>query len=1393
MTRLTGLLKTRLPGHVRLDEIDQVEDRSLTRENALSHRKISLWLLSLLTGMLSVVTADDAVRVHGDTKRLNSQLYRSAEIDPNRLLAAARRSFQQGDSQAGLDLIRAILCLPADQFTDAEGTQPPRSAYQSAQELLSQQPIRVQNQWDSIAEAEADQVLNAALQDGDERSLMTLVRTWPRTRIGQQAFVFQIALAMSRGEHQYAAALVDLAEPMGYTAGPLTKRISRQQQTARVTNGGQQQVQPAKLSHPAPDPLWNWSEPIWQETRLVSSAAGLTQPKLGPVLQDNMWQAQLTDELVIVRTPIRIIALNKHSGEPVWSLKTDTVPTREESRDSFADSSSAVSPSDLVQMSELGQISVHENCLYFYDSFRPLKSPLNRHLKNIRVQSEASNRPTRLICLKLSPQPEIIWVAGTGPEFEYELQKFTPSGPLTVTRLKQPKSESVPREYRGLPAVSGRHVFTFSSDNETFQINCVNRKTGQPLWQQPVSFPSENTEGLPETGICAVDGDVVIAVLTSGLAVGMHRSTGQLIWASSPPNSASRPNMPQLRRFNSHPFEPRVIPGRLIWSPPSSQILHCINTQTGKTIWKTPRRPVNSEALEGSYDAYCLWHDKEKILLAGPRHLRAVRATDGQTIWQTNVPAQTGKGVATGRTCLLPTDQGGCTVLSTQTGDVIPMLHELPGAGLRGGLSSDGEIICAVTPTTIQAFETADSKLSSTELLVPSLRHSQLLWLAGRQDEAIDELIRISDSQSQYAVKAGHIAAEALLGRLAAQRLSRHTAIADLMPDPRLEKLSLSHKQSLRLRLITAAEVPDHDNQLVQLLPGWRIRADVASHELNNLTPPETSAMSIRWCETKMLRRLNTAEALASAQAARSRWPEAAESILLNSMAPNDETARLLNEIRGLSVIPGPEPEPLPEHLSITFTQDALLHSPSELPALLSDSTDLPVTPPWYSDQLIVARSASLVTNPNSDKSRRVDVEFLKRQTGIHRVKADIGAIVEPSVLPETMTVADAESGSTVPGLLPMFDLKSVGMLSLLHSDAPRILWKRRLPVSASELTPVILGKLRPSSLTLLAGNSMFCLHPLTGSILWHRTLPSAASADNYLSQQPYIFGDDEVSGVLGIVSHHCVVYATQTGAMLNLLPVQVDPFVIPTSDGSRLLVRRHQHLETRSIHLIDIRTGRDLLNGSDLAETASSELTLLPGHRAILLTPQNKLTVFNTQTGEITFSRDVSDRLSPNHGRSVTAVCRDQLIFAAIGSVRAQDTMYLSDARYTFDRLAGGTLFCIDDARRELRWDQPTIACQMPVVSGDRSNLILTWSWLDPNIPLVRQKLPPNLRDRRFRSLRIDIRRADTGKLVGSHDSLTPREPLLVRHDAGTRRFHLETDRSTVTIGYALEESRSR
>ena len=71
-------------------------------------------------------------------------------------------------------------------------------------------------------------------------------------------------------------------------------------------------------------------------------------------------------------------------------------------------------------------------------------------------------------------------------------------------------------------------------------LNCLQRNTGDLLWQQPLAYTDENALTVIDTSIftkrtstCVVSGETIVCSLADGMLIGVRSIDGLLLWATA--------------------------------------------------------------------------------------------------------------------------------------------------------------------------------------------------------------------------------------------------------------------------------------------------------------------------------------------------------------------------------------------------------------------------------------------------------------------------------------------------------------------------------------------------------------------------------------------------------------------------------------------------------------------------------------------------------------------------------------------------------------------------------------------------------------------------------------------------------------------------------------------
>lgn len=1458
----------------------------------LGHRNLCAVMVVIcvtaIAGARATANPPSAV-LHGPLEHLQQTLVQSP--GNARLIAGAERDLADGDSARAFVALRQVFGHPFDSFTPITLGQDSNSSYKAALKLLKQASYPMRAAWT----ADTEPLATAALQQASSASsdLAVVARRFPYTLAGLQAHAATIVLAESRGQHRLAKALLTELQSMyadtmvSFQAtelltalsrrmdGPSGNRNSEAERMAESSSGGQTPSlsMSSNQSLPWPRAAWSWQESVWNYPEGINLFAGLTQPEQRPALIRNSWQPTLTTDAVLLRSPFRIVALDRKTGNEQWSLPTDTLGKPLTLQQAGINSllTTPASVDEVLQMDDLGTVQVSERFLFFVDRFRRF-TELSYQRRNqprfvprfgdLRELSDPSDSigGTRLVAVALGKEPRVAWTAGDTEPFDYAVQIGANSNsdsfsarssaavdshqPFDTTAAVSDKEGQMVAErpfaghhFMGVPQVYDQMLFVLSSNTETVWLNCLAEATGRLLWQHPVTFLNDATDG-PRGGLlvqadpvygaslCGISGDTVVCALNSGVAIGVRLTDGQLQWATNVrgeeqrfsldgPASITVPVMP-VQRIS---FPPLLQAGRMIWASPQATHIHCLDIATGNIVWKVSRSARGSGRLEGSDDHYAVAMHDDQVVLVGDRHVRALSSITGAQNWVTEIPPQTGRAICSRSACVVPLQDGTLASIDLQTGAphrvAQDLFSRLSGA-VVGALVADDRAMCAATPLSVQMFPATEqilSALPASNLNAEQRRNRALASvLQGDLVPAMDRLHQLSVDATPHpstdvpAVEtADEIFSELLLQTLAVQRWASSSpddattpGISRAQAVTNLQQLSLNAEQQLRLAVLTDAAAGDGQLSeldatqlpLLNLLPDWQARLDVAAW--SGMTSEKAQALvSVHDQQRTLLSRIEQAilfpaqigspeqQLEFAGELLKQNFHTATELFLLAAASNAPTTAdrlkiqETLQKVRQRShSLQSPRKAD-----AATKTQSAVqnsttgpsakrkfsieetlhLHKDSRIAELLN-ARFLPLeTPNWYPDRLVVGNR---------------DVFRVDMQTGAVSTPIRIRAATEDEVVRNSITQA---------GLYPMIELDHVGVLSLSEPRGPRQLWWKRLERDESDLSPLQAGPIGASYLIVASDQALFCLHPLTGTVLWRRQLSSARQQTGIYERSLQLTGDERVVGLLGQNMQSCEVFRTSDGQRLNVLPLDIPQDTTPLASGRHLLYHVDQVLK-----LVDLQDGKDLMaEGDPVRILAGGDARLISEDRAVLLTEDNQILVLHMQTGQVVFQCPVLPHHQQQKLTGLSAFERDGRLFVLLRDWGRPYSLRSSSAAMGDQRLDSGTLFCLESDTGKLLWQHSTLPATMPQVYGDECPLLVKWSWHNPERG-HELRLGGNTQldhDDQDASLVITILDAATGETLAEQQHLSRYLPVRCTYDAVTGILQIDTDGSEITV----------
>lgn len=1233
------------------------------------------------------------------------------------------------------------------------------------------------------------------------------------------------------------------------TLTALRRNLKRQQGTPAASRiaGASELASPKQLSLPWPKPKWKWHEKVWKFPQGISTFAALTQPTHRASLALNSWQPTLTQDAVLLRTPFRVIAFDRANGNVRWSILTDTVGevTDVETLGETMQFGRSASTDELLRMDDLGTVAATEDFVFFVDHFRKLaEQPGFRQPQfNLRnpLPSEERNGGTRLVAVQLKPRPKIAWTVGDVAPFQYTISAATDSTKTnrlphdrtvvsrrseTVDAIGDQETEELTAEtafrkqyFTGVPLVHNQMLYLLSADSETVWLNCLTEATGRLLWQVPVTYQNEQQLGLGGglrlnvnqpigASLCGIDGDTIICALNTGVAIGVRLADGRFEWATNvrddEPSDLSggrssfltRPTATERRNFL-----PLLSDGRMYWSAQQSSEVYCIDAATGRIQWTVSRSVPSGGILEGSDDQYAIGVNGRNLILIGDRHIRALDIANGHQQWATVLPPQTGRATCNKHSCLVPLQDGTIAYVDQTSGRMNIVSQDYlshQSDGITGTLVADEEFLYSATPLSVTAFPVINAGTDDNSAPPDSMRKARAAILSGDITSATSQLKQIVSAQSSPTelAEAKKLLAAILLRSLAIAKVG--IAVPDTedatQPDENLTEainllhtLPLTREQTLRAAVLSGEGTTQHHasahRELLDLLPDWNARADVSawsnlsSQQASGIAPfaPQKGSL-LAAAEHAILfpdhvgsfdEQLEFAKTLTSHN-----FHTAAELFLLsvrrNTSAESQiELDRELHAIRN-RFRAASRGRRQPQKAIGKFHVEEKLHffTQNRISELLKATFVRIDAPDWYADRLMFGNQNLFVLNMNN------------------------GAVSTPIRLPTSPQKLLANNNVESPALLPLVGQRAVGMVSLVTSDGPSVLWWRRFEREDYDFSPLELGPLGPDFMIVASENQLACLHPLTGNLLWVRNMTTGSRRRGLFGRSIGFAGDDQVVGVFGENMKSCELFRTKDGYSLGIVPLDIPPNTTPIVSGRRILFARDNQL-----HLVDLLDRKDVLARKDVPKLfRAGTARVISNHRVVMISSDRNIVVLNMQTGKIEINCPIAEQLTEEQLTEerltgLSAFERDGRLYVLVKNWGNQYSQRSASSRLGDIRLDDGVLFCLDAKTGKQLWHHVSQPCVIPKIYGDPIDVFVKWSWHDPEMGGFQRRLGLQRGTNSAatdRSLTVTIVDANAGTTLAEEHHLSADEPLRCFHDAETATITLESGTSEIKVKYA-------
>ncbi len=691
-----------------------------------------------------------AMQKHGLPEVLSQQLFRDRQIELS--LRSAEAALDDKNPGLMRESLLSIFSHPHDVFKYDSESPAACSLQDRALALLMRSSPELQRTWVDANRVIAAQELELALRRGGRHEVARVAREFPLTESGIQALVIEMTCELLKGDAQKVAAQVRQLETL-YSGSvlqatlhlqlrPLKAKLANLNTTDDLSSAAMLSFSASgssgTIAPPWPRPLWLWRERIWD-------FPGSPQPNTGYVLSGfdaeaekrlesfNNWRPIFWNDSVVLRTPFRIVSLDRANGQELWSVATDTFKRQHDETYAELDEinmraiNESQSPFDataqIYGMVEYGLMTSDRDFLYFVDRFNFFagidffgNNSVGRVIRNrngfpvIEENERTIHEPvaSRLVALRRGDGgvPRVAWQIGDGQSFAYEpLTKMkslesSSSAILPDSRVKdadetlnlQDDNAEVDQTWSGHrflspPTGQGTRLFVLTQNDTQIFLNCLYRNTGSLLWQQPLAYTNEQMLTFADRSFftkrastCVLSGETIVCSLADGMLIGVRAIDGNLQWATVIRDEASL--TPEIR------FAGRIPPDEIEIASPSilvpciserivicanhaSVLLYGLSLETGEILWKCSRRAFGPGEVGGSPDYYVAGISENQVILVGDRHCRSVDLQTGSQNWVVQIPVSSGRAECRGERCVIPLRYGQAATVNLSTGTLI--------------------------------------------------------------------------------------------------------------------------------------------------------------------------------------------------------------------------------------------------------------------------------------------------------------------------------------------------------------------------------------------------------------------------------------------------------------------------------------------------------------------------------------------------------------------------------------------------------------------------------------------------------------------------------------------------------------------------------------------------
>tara|TARA_R110002095_G_scaffold163200_1_gene141364 strand:+ start:30680 stop:35317 length:4638 start_codon:yes stop_codon:yes gene_type:complete len=533
----------------------------------------------------------------------------------------------------------------------------------------------------------------------------------------------------------------------------------------------------ARAKHADPLLIPRWSFPLTSNHSIQSqlnliqedltSAGRATIPALPPLT---------TQGKIIFRTLKGIQVLDALTGAPLWELALKNSPEESfiaaqlkrlntpQARGLFDPEARSFSVYNgtnpdshpltnlIYRNANWGSQSTDGRQLYVLESMQlnlgdsNLSNNLNRFRRNIRRGEDKADAwsSNQIVAYNLQTGQQKWKIGGTRYDESFDL-------PLAGTF------------FMGAPTPSDNELYVIGEREREIRLYALNPQTGEELWSQQIGNPDQDIalDMVRRWWIApvAVDQGVIVCPTTIGLLTAIDRLNHAVLWStqyavndSDAPQRFNRSQQTSFAPLNQRwcPSAPVISGNKVIYTPPDSETLVCLDLITGSYCW-TKRAKETSLYLAGVVE--------NQILLVGTNGARAISLKTGKTDWSTRFEKSAGQpsglAVIADQRLHIPLQSGQVWTLDVKSGKIINKLFNENHASPLGNLIIQNGQFLSLSATGLVSYEQkqtfeaqiAKTKQQNAQNPLALLKESRMLMMSHAFPDALLRLRQIDQKQ----------------------------------------------------------------------------------------------------------------------------------------------------------------------------------------------------------------------------------------------------------------------------------------------------------------------------------------------------------------------------------------------------------------------------------------------------------------------------------------------------------------------------------------------------------------------------------------------------------------------------------------------------------------------